>query len=56
VCRLKIVVAGDTKPLFTDLYDKTTGTLVEAKGSVKRESIRMAIGQIADYRRHVGDD
>jgi len=42
-------------PLFTDLYDTTTGTLIEAKGSVRRESIRMAIGQLADYRRHVGN-
>jgi hypothetical protein len=55
VCRLKIVAPGEAKPLFTDLYDRTTGTLIEAKGSVKRESIRMAIGQLADYRRHVGD-
>jgi hypothetical protein len=52
---LDIVAPGEAKPLFTDLYDRTTGTLIEAKGSVKRESIRMAIGQIAGYRRHVDD-
>jgi hypothetical protein len=55
VCRLKIVAPGEAKPLFTDLYDSTTGTLIEAKGSVRRESIRMAVGQLADYKRHVGN-
>jgi hypothetical protein len=55
VCRLKIVAPGEAKPLFTDLFDRTTGTLIEAKGSVRRESIRMAIGQLWDYRRHVAD-
>jgi hypothetical protein len=55
VCRLKIVATGEAKPLFTDLYDVTTGTLIEAKGSVRRESIRMAVGQLADYRRHIGN-
>jgi hypothetical protein len=37
------------------LRDKTANSLVEAKGSVTREAIRMAIGQIADYRRFVGN-
>jgi hypothetical protein len=55
VCRHKIVAPGEAKPLFTDLYDSTTATLVEAKGSVRRESIRMAVGQLADYRRHIGN-
>jgi hypothetical protein len=51
VARLKIVPAGERRPLFCDLIDRTSGTLVEAKGSVARESIRMAIGQLIDYRR-----
>ena len=42
---------GEAKPLFTDLYDATDHVLIEAKGSVTREAIRMAIGQLADYRR-----
>jgi hypothetical protein len=54
VCRLKIVPEGEAKPLFCDLRDSTADSLVEAKGSVTREAIRMAIGQIADYRRFVG--
>jgi hypothetical protein len=53
VCRLQIVPEGEFKPLFTDLYDETAEVLVEAKGSVTRENIRMAIGQLADYARFV---
>jgi hypothetical protein len=53
VSRKRIVPPGEARPLFTDLYDATTGTLVEAKGTVARNSIRMAIGQLADYKRFV---
>ncbi len=53
VSRLKILPPGEAKPLFSDLYDSTTGTLVEAKGTVERSAIRMAIGQLADDRRFV---
>jgi hypothetical protein len=51
VCRLKIVPPGEAKPIFCDLLDVTTNSLVEAKGSVSRNAIRMAVGQLADYRR-----
>jgi hypothetical protein len=40
-------------PLFCDLYDRSTNTIVEAKGSVTRPAFRMAIGQLADYSRLV---
>jgi hypothetical protein len=53
VTRKRIVPPGEARPLFTDLWDETTGTLVEAKGTVERNSIRMAIGQLADYKRFV---
>jgi hypothetical protein len=53
VSRLKIVPPGEAKPLFSDLIDRTTGTLYEAKGTVERGAIRMAIGQLADYSRFV---
>ncbi len=56
VHRLKIVPPGEAKPLFCDLRDSSANTLVEAKGSVSREAIRMAIGQLADYRRFTGTD
>jgi len=55
VTRKRIVPPGEARPLFTDLYDATTGALVEAKGTVERNSIRMAIGQLADYKRFVED-
>ena len=55
VCRQRILPPGEARPLFTDLFDLTTGLLVEAKGTVERNAIRMAIGQLADYRRFLGD-
>ena len=51
VSRLRIVPEGEAKPLFADLLDETANVLVEAKGSVTREAIRMSIGQLADYSR-----
>ncbi|WP_344497680.1 hypothetical protein [Streptomyces enissocaesilis] len=53
VGRKKIIPAGELKPLFTDLYDATDNILIEAKGTVTREAIRMAIGQLFDYRRYI---
>ncbi len=53
VDRLKIVPGGEAKPLFTDLIDRNTNTLYEAKGTVERGAIRMAIGQLLDYSRFV---
>jgi hypothetical protein len=55
VCRHQLLPVGERKPLFTDLYDKDLDLLVEAKGSVTRENIRMAIGQLADYGRFLPD-
>jgi hypothetical protein len=51
--RLKIVPEGEHKPLFTDLYCRDLDLLVEAKGTAERGAIRMAIGQLADYRRFI---
>jgi hypothetical protein len=51
VCRHQLLPVDERQPLFTDLYDKDLDLLVEAKGSVTRENIRMAIGQLADYGR-----
>jgi hypothetical protein len=55
IVRNRILPPGEARPLFTDLYDATLDMLVEAKGSVERNAIRMAIGQLADYRRFVSD-
>ncbi|HTZ85072.1 MAG TPA: hypothetical protein VMB05_00250 [Solirubrobacteraceae bacterium] len=51
VCRLQLRPAGERAPLFCDLYDRSTNTLIEAKGSTARSAFRMAIGQLADYAR-----
>jgi 5-methylcytosine-specific restriction protein A len=45
--------AGELLPLLTDLYDETTKELYEAKGTAVRNSVRLAIGQLLDYRRHI---
>ena len=55
VFRQRILPPGEARPLFTDLYDATVDMLVEAKGTVERNAIRMAIGQLADYKRFVSD-
>lgn len=51
VCRLQFVPEGEPAPLFCDLFDKTDHVLYEAKGTVTRVAMRMAIGQLADYGR-----
>jgi hypothetical protein len=51
VCRLQLQPADEPAPLFCDLFDQTTNTLIEAKGSVARPAFRMAVGQLADYAR-----
>jgi hypothetical protein len=51
VCRLQFMPAGEPAPLFCDLFDKTDHVLYEAKGTVTRAAMRMAIGQLADYGR-----
>lgn len=42
---------GSGSPLASDLIDKTANVLYEAKGDTRRSSVRMAIGQLLDYRR-----
>jgi hypothetical protein len=51
VSRLRIVPPQATSALYTDLFDNTTNELIEAKGTITRQAIRMAIGQLLDYRR-----
>jgi hypothetical protein len=50
--RYKISVPGEDA-LYTDIADKTDMVLYEAKGDASRESIRTAVGQLLDYRRHI---
>ena len=42
---------GSGPSLVCDLVDETDNKLYEAKGDVQRTSVRMAIGQLLDYRR-----
>jgi hypothetical protein len=53
VNRLQLRPAGEAAPIICDLFDATSNTLVEAKGSVSRNAIRMAVGQLADYSRFI---
>jgi hypothetical protein len=55
IVRQQLLPPGEARPLLTDLFDATIGMLVEAKGTVERGAIRMAIGQIADYKRFFGE-
>jgi len=38
--------------LFVDLFDLTHWQLLEAKATISREAVRMALGQLRDYRRY----
>ncbi|MFF2023369.1 restriction endonuclease [Streptomyces sp. NPDC058171] len=49
--RHRIAPTGVAKWLLTDLYDVTANRLYEAKGSVGRSAVRMAVGQLLDYAR-----
>lgn len=53
VQRLRILPEGEAKPLYTDLYVPSLNLLVEAKGTKERGAIRMALGQLLDYRRFI---
>ena len=53
VSRLRVLPAGESAPLYSDLWDVTTSDLIEAKATVSRESLRMAVGQLLDYGRFV---
>ena len=55
IVRLRIRPPGTPAHLFNDLYDKTRNNLVEGKADGTRPSIRMAIGQLMDYRRFAPD-
>ena len=44
-------VPGLTRSLFCDIFLPAKNLLIEAKASGSRDSIRMAIGQLLDYRR-----
>ncbi|MDX3548793.1 hypothetical protein PV729_25890 [Streptomyces europaeiscabiei] len=49
----QITVKGEPGTFTPDLYDATDNVLYEAKGIATRNNVRMAIGQLLDYRRHL---
>ncbi|SHG58536.1 hypothetical protein [Streptoalloteichus hindustanus] len=51
VSRLRVVPPGESQPLYSDLWVETTRELIEAKSTVTREQLRMAVGQLLDYGR-----
>lgn len=53
ICRFKILTEEGSGRIFCDAFNVTRNQLIEAKAAADRESIRMAIGQLADYARHL---
>jgi 5-methylcytosine-specific restriction protein A len=51
--RFKVKPPGEIRVLYTDLYDSTMNVLYEAKGTASRDAVRMALGQLLDYSRHI---
>jgi len=49
------IPTNSNSTLFTDVYDEASNVLYEAKGIATRDSVRLAIGQILDYRRYLTD-
>ena len=50
--KITINASDESVVLETDGWINETKTLIEAKASSKRSDIRMAIGQLHDYKRH----
>ena len=51
--RWAITLPNERTRLLTDIYDHGDRTLYEAKAISSRSHLRMAVGQLYDYRRHV---
>lgn len=51
--RLAIQPRGQAARLYTDVWDPDKQELFEVKSSSSRQSIRMAVGQLLDYRRYI---
>jgi hypothetical protein len=47
----RISIPGEPRSLRCDLYNASRDHLVEAKANTTRDSVRMALGQLADYGR-----
>ena len=54
--RNRVRIPDEVAALYTDLFDKTNGELIEAKASASRASVRVGLGQLLDYARFVPHD
>lgn len=54
--RHRVRPEGQAFALLTDAYDSSEGVLYEAKSDATRQSVRMAIGQLMDYRRFMPEN
>lgn len=54
--RWAINLPAERTRLLTDIYDEADHILYEAKAIAGRSDLRMAVGQLYDYRRHVHVD
>lgn len=48
----EIPLEDGMRRIYSDIFNVTRNQLIEAKASTKRNDVRMAIGQLADYGRH----
>jgi hypothetical protein len=51
VVGLRYLRTGEVDHIYCDLFDKARNNLLEAKAAETRPAIRMAIGQLCDYKR-----
>ncbi len=51
-----IEIKAPASTLRVDLYDPLANVLIEAKASARRNHLRLAIGQLYDYRRYLEFD
>ncbi|WP_027504829.1 hypothetical protein [Rhodococcus sp. UNC23MFCrub1.1] len=56
VSSYRMVPGPSSAPILADLYDRTNNVLYEAKAAASREAVRMALGQLQDYRRFVVEE
>lgn len=51
--RWRITPPESTRALYSDLFDEGDGVLYEAKSKSTRDSVRLGLGQVLDYKRYL---
>ena len=54
--RLRLQAPGEAVFYYTDLYEPQANRIIEAKATSTREAVRMAVGQLFEYRMRSGRD